>query len=56
MTYILYNPLSGKANAVEGADILTVFQIDDSVTKNITEIKDYKEFFAPLDENNTFTA
>lgn len=53
MTYILFNPLSGKANAAEEADILTVFQIDDCITKNITEITDYKAFFAPLDKHDT---
>ena len=53
MTYILFNPLSGKANAAEEAAILTVFQIDDCITKNITEITDYKLFFAPLDKYDT---
>lgn len=53
MTYILFNPLSGKANAAAEADILTVFQIDDCITKNITEITDYKAFFAPLDKHDT---
>ena len=53
MTYILYNPLSGKANASEEADILTVFQIDDCITKNITEIVDYTAFFALLDKYDT---
>lgn len=53
MTYILYNPLSGKANASEEADILTVFQIDDCITKNITEITDYLAFFAQLSEHDT---
>ena len=53
MTYILYNPLSGKANASEEADILTVFQIDDCITKNITEITDYLAFFAQFSEHDT---
>ena len=50
MTHILYNPHSGKANAAEEAEILTVFQIDDCIIKNITEIIDYQDFLAPLDE------
>ena len=50
MTYILYNPLSGKANAAEEAEILTVFQIDDCIIKNITEITDYQDFLSQLDE------
>lgn len=53
MTYILYNPLSGNKDAEELADILTIFQIGKSVTKNIIEIKDYCEFFSHINPSDT---
>ena len=52
MTYILYNPHSGN-KAAEEAEILTVFQIDECITRDITEIRDYKAFFSPLEQHDT---
>ena len=53
MTYILYNPHAGNHSAEEEANIVSIFQLDEPVIKNITEIKDYREFFAELDEYDT---
>ncbi|MBQ7336938.1 MAG: diacylglycerol kinase family protein [Clostridia bacterium] len=53
MTYLLYNPLSGNRSAQETANLLSTLQVKDSVSINLTEIKEYREFFSRIEPNDT---
>lgn len=47
-TYILYNPLAGNGTCKQKAEQLAL-QYADAVLHDITRIKDYSAFLAPLD-------
>lgn len=50
--HILYNPLAGNGSAKENAEMLCVTCKNKTDLHNITEIKDYREFFASIEKND----
>lgn len=52
-TYILYNPLAGTGTGKAESEKLAATLGGDTVMQNMTEITDYKAFFAPLGAEDT---
>lgn len=50
--HIIYNPLSGNGSAQENAEMLCALSKNETALHDITEINEYSEFFASVNESD----